>query len=194
VERLIEIRGRTVFTLDDARAVLPIVFRITKVYSEKVEGLIDRIEAVSGHNEALATEIERQINTLIQEWQGKVERLGALPKGLWIADFDAGDGYYCWKYPERSIDYWHKYADGFSKRVHVTQRAPISLATPAASASGRGAECADERALGRAPQEPPSPLPGARAGGAADGGPRSERASVARAIDCVSSHSLEPAK
>ena len=114
--------------MEEARDLLPVIFRITKSYSEKVETLIERIEAVTGRNDALASEIERQINSMIQEWQGKVERLGALPKGLWIADFDSGDGYYCWKFPERTIEYWHKYADGFSKRVHVSQRAPEAAA------------------------------------------------------------------
>jgi hypothetical protein len=125
---IIEINRRNVFTLEEAQELLPVVFRITKAYSQKVEALIERLESLGGHNDALVTTLENQVSELIQEWQNKVTKLGAMPKGLWIADFDGGDGYYCWKYPERGIDFWHKYNDGYSKRVRVIdRRKPVSL-------------------------------------------------------------------
>ena len=40
-------------------------------------------------------------------------------KGMWLADFDAGNGYYCWKFPENEIRFWHGYKDGFSGRVEI---------------------------------------------------------------------------
>lgn len=122
MDQIIEINRRSVFSLDEARELLPVVFRITKTYSQKVEGLIERLDSLGGSNETLSTNLETQINSQIQEWQNKVQKLGALPKGLWIADFDSGDGYFCWKFPERSIEYWHKYTDGYSKRVRVSDR------------------------------------------------------------------------
>jgi hypothetical protein len=122
VAPVIEINRRHVFSLDEAKEVLPIIFRITKASSQKVDVLIERLESLGGSNEDLTNAIESQVNTLIQDWQNKIQKLGALPKGLWIADFDAGDGYFCWKYPERSIEFWHRYSDGFSKRMHVGER------------------------------------------------------------------------
>lgn len=128
MDHIIEINRRSVFSHEEAQELLPVIFRITKTYSQKVDALIERLDALSGGSEGLVTAIESQVNQLIQEWQNKVQKLGALPKGLWIADFDSGDGYFCWKYPERGIEYWHRYSDGFSKRVKVTdRRAPISL-------------------------------------------------------------------
>ena len=128
MDHIIEINRRSVFSLDEAQELLPVVFRITKSYSQKVEGLIERLDSLRGTNETLSTNIETQVNDLIQEWQGKIQKLGALPKGLWIADFDSGDGYFCWKFPERGIEYWHKYTDGYSKRVRVSDRfQPISM-------------------------------------------------------------------
>jgi len=123
-EAVIEINRQRVFSLADAQAVLPVVFRITKAYSHKVDALIERLEAanVSSANEALVSSIEEEVNELIQGWQAKVQMLGAVPKGLWLADFDAGDGYFCWKFPERSIEFWHTYNDGYSKRVKVSER------------------------------------------------------------------------
>jgi hypothetical protein len=127
---VIEINRRQVFSLEEAQEVLPVIFRITKASSQKVNALIERLESLnSSHggshgaaNEELTNSIEGQVNTLIQDWQNKIQKLGALPKGLWIADFDAGDGYFCWKFPERSIEFWHRYSDGFSKRMHVGDR------------------------------------------------------------------------
>ena len=128
IDHVIEINRKSVFSLEEAQALLSVVFRITKTYSERVEALIERLDTLPPGNDALTASLETQVNSLIQEWQNKVQKLGALPKGLWIADFDSGDGYYCWKYPERSIEFWHKYTDGYSKRVRVTDRfQPISL-------------------------------------------------------------------
>lgn len=126
MDHIIEINRRSVFTHDEAQELLPIIFRITKTYSQKTEGMLARLDSLSCQ-EGLTASLELQVNLLIQEWQNKIQKLGALPKGLWIADFDSGDGYFCWKFPERSIQYWHKYSDGFSKRVQVTERRPISL-------------------------------------------------------------------
>ena len=117
-----EINRRQVFTWEQAQEVLPIILRITKVYSQKVDALIDRIEALGNSDDDMVVTLESEVNLLIQEWQTKVQKLGALPKGLWIADFDAGDGYFCWKYPERGIDFWHHYSDGYSKRMRVSER------------------------------------------------------------------------
>ena len=119
---VIEINRRQIFSLEEARAVLPVILRITKSYSAQVDTLIERLEGLSGASEELTNSLEGEVNALIQEWQNKVQKLGALPKGLWIADFDAGDGYFCWKFPERTIQFWHRYSDGFSKRLLVEDR------------------------------------------------------------------------
>lgn len=128
MDTIIEINRRSVFSLEEARELLPIVFRITKFYNTKVDELVLRLESIPANNEATITALEDQINSYIQEWQNKVQKLGVMPKGLWIADFDAGDGYFCWKFPERSIEYWHRYEDGYSKRVSVAEKnKPVSL-------------------------------------------------------------------
>ena len=118
---IIEINRQSVFSLEEAQGLLQVIFRITKTYSEKVEALIARLDGLPTGNDSMAASLETQVNGLIQEWQNKVQKLGALPKGLWIADFDSGDGYYCWKYPERKIEFWHKYTDGFTKRLRVAE-------------------------------------------------------------------------
>lgn len=98
---------------------MPVVVRITSQYSEQVQKRIQIIEALSDENEDLINETEAEINDLIQQWQSKIQKLGGVTKGLWIADFDSGDGYFCWKYPEERILFWHKYSDGFSGRISI---------------------------------------------------------------------------
>ncbi len=138
MDQVAGINWRSVFSLEEARALLPVVLRITKTYSHQVERLIERVDVLSASQSALTTKdlkvadllqsLEAQINRLIQEWQAKIQKLGLVPQGLWIADFDAGDGYYCWKFPERTIQHWHRYSDGFSKRVSVTSKVkPLAI-------------------------------------------------------------------
>jgi hypothetical protein len=132
---IIEINRRQVFSLMEAQEILPVILKITKDHSTKVNALIERIESLGVCTEDkgvsvenLVASLEEQVNQTIQEWQCKIQKLGGLPKGLWLADFDAGDGYFCWKFPERSIEFWHTYNDGYSKRVPVSDlRRPASF-------------------------------------------------------------------
>lgn len=116
--KIIELKPRKVFDISSINELLPIVHRITKQYSERVNKLIQKLEHIAGQ-EKMVADTEAEINDLIQEWQVKVEKLGAVSKGLWIADFDSGDGYFCWKFPEEQIMHWHGYRDGFSGRRPV---------------------------------------------------------------------------
>ena len=82
---------------------------------------MDQLEAKRSdpvHSAAL----ESKINQKMDEWNSKVSRLGGISKGLWLVDFDSGDGFYCWKYPENDILYWHSYHEGFEGRVPINQK------------------------------------------------------------------------
>jgi hypothetical protein len=46
----------------------------------------------------------------------KMARLGLMVKGLWLVDFDTGDGYLCWKFPELKIGQYHGYHEGYTAR------------------------------------------------------------------------------
>jgi hypothetical protein len=119
MENLVELNRQRFFSLDEARDLLPIVQRITRQHSERVESLISRIESLSTKQNEITERLEAEINSEVQSWQSKLEKLGVHPKGLWVADFDSGDGYFCWKFPEPTIAFWHRYSDGFSGRIPV---------------------------------------------------------------------------
>jgi hypothetical protein len=52
-------------------------------------------------------------------WTRGLQALGVEVKGLWLADFDNGAGYYCWRYPEAGLEYYHSYEEGFRGRIRI---------------------------------------------------------------------------
>jgi hypothetical protein len=96
---------KKIFTLDEARSLLPKVKEITSEAVFKFARLAEGEE----------TEEERQ--GVVGEWAREILALGAEIKGLWLVDFDSGAGYYCWKYPEASLEYFHDYEEGFAGRL-----------------------------------------------------------------------------
>ena len=108
------------FSLEQAQELLPLVYRLTEEAAREAKYLMACIEALPDKKSSRALEIQDQINHLIEKWQNKLERLGAKPKGLWLADFDHGTGYYCWKFPEVKILHKHGYQDGFTGRILIS--------------------------------------------------------------------------
>ncbi len=107
------------FTLEEAQEQLPLIYRITEESAKKAKYLMACIEALPDKKSSRAEELQGQINEIISRWQNKLERLGAKPKGLWLADFDNGNGYFCWKFPEVKILFRHGYQDGFTGRILI---------------------------------------------------------------------------
>jgi hypothetical protein len=110
-------RGR-VFTLDDARAMLPHIQELTAAAVREVDPLMQQIE----HIEEDAPEhsrLQASITQIVTSWAEAVQDLGAEAKGLWLVDFDGGSGYYCWKHPEPTVSHYHAYDDGFAGRMKI---------------------------------------------------------------------------
>jgi regulator of sirC expression with transglutaminase-like and TPR domain len=98
--------AKRVFTLDEARALLPRVKDLTS-------------EAVLRYGK-LSGELEGERESVVREWMREVRSLGVEIKGLWLVDFDSGAGYYCWKYPEPALNHFHGYEEGFAGRLPLT--------------------------------------------------------------------------
>lgn len=96
---------KRIFTLDAAREALPRVQEITSEAASRYAQL----------SEGGETEEDRQ--AIVRDWVQRISSLGAEIKGLWLVDFDSGAGYYCWKYPEQSLEYFHGYEEGFAGRL-----------------------------------------------------------------------------
>jgi hypothetical protein len=122
VNDVIEINRKKTFSLQEVTLLLPLVHRLTEEAQGEVKKIINFIEAHGGKKGSLVHDLEARLNDIVTRWQNKIEKLGGEPKGLWLADFDRGDGYFCWKYPETEISYWHGYQDGFSGRILIAEK------------------------------------------------------------------------
>ena len=107
---------KKIFTYEDAIALLPEVQRLTGEAVTEVERLLERDpESTDPVPAQLADEYQR----IVGEWADAIMQLGIEVKGLWLIDFDNGSGYYCWRYPEASLQYYHGYDEGFRGRVKL---------------------------------------------------------------------------
>jgi len=102
-----EFKSKKIFTLEEAGKLLPLVKKITQEAVEQMALLEQRASQ------------EDELNKIVQRWSDKITKLGAIPKGFWLVDFDNGSGYFCWKYSEDTVTHFHDYATGFSGRTPI---------------------------------------------------------------------------
>jgi hypothetical protein len=107
--------GPRVFTLAEARELLPAVRRATTQAHAALEPVKARLLNMLAADPAFA-QVEGEYRRVVKSWVTKMERLGVVARGLWVVDFDTGDGCLCWRFPELRIAYWHGYETGFSGR------------------------------------------------------------------------------
>src|SRR5262249_5376345 len=92
---------RRIFSLEEARQLLPQGQELTSDAVFRYARLGDADDARDARE------------TIVRDWARAVVSLGAEIKGLWLVDFDSGGGYYCWKYPEPALEFFHGYDEGF---------------------------------------------------------------------------------
>ncbi len=109
-----------VFTLAEAEAMMPLVSRITRSSYEELEPVRKRLEAMLPTHPDISL-VEQDYESVVLQWVGKMERLGLQVKGLWLIDFDTGEGCLCWRFPELKLGYYHGYHEGFAKRKPIDQ-------------------------------------------------------------------------
>ena len=104
--------------MTSARALLPEVRRRTQQAVEEVDALVPQRDArAEGTPERV--EAEQRIQRAVSRWIRAMEALGVEVKGAWLVDFDNGRGYYCWRWPEERLEYFHGYDEGFDGRVRI---------------------------------------------------------------------------
>ena len=100
-----------VFTYREAVALLPRIQQLTETARQDVESLT---AAATNPEQAQAA-----ADHVVRSWAEAIVDLGLEVKGLWLVDFDNGSGYYCWRYPESGLHYFHSYEDGFGGRMRI---------------------------------------------------------------------------
>jgi hypothetical protein len=94
------------------------VRRITAGAVAAVEALESRRAEVAA-DKAQLTALEQELARAVSGWVRAMEALGVEVKGRWLVDFDNGTGYYCWRWPEDRLEYFHGYDEGFAGRVRI---------------------------------------------------------------------------
>jgi len=110
--------GKRLFTYDEALATFPVVRDLTAAAVRQVEALangLDSQEEMDSRREQLEEARER----IVRAWAREVSSIGCEVKGIWLVDWDSGDGYYCWRFPEQAIGFFHTYDEGFAGRLPI---------------------------------------------------------------------------
>ncbi len=97
---------------------LPRVHALTEQAAGEVDRLSSAIHRMPETDPARAATLT-ELDAVVAAWTKQVQGLGLEVKGLWLVDFDNGDGYYCWKYPEAAILHYHGYDEGFAGRMKI---------------------------------------------------------------------------
>ncbi len=106
------------WSLEGARALLDEVRERTGRSAASVETVLAERESLpEGSPERAAA--DAALRRTVSRWTRAMEALGLEVKGLWLVDFDNGNGYYCWKWPEEELAYFHGYDEGFEGRVRI---------------------------------------------------------------------------
>ncbi len=108
------------FTLSEASDALKLVKSITHDSYVQLQAIKSKLEKLLPSDPRVVF-VEKEYEQVVKAWIAKMERLGVIVKGLWMIDFDTGDGYLCWKYPEYEISFYHDYTGGFASRIPIAE-------------------------------------------------------------------------
>jgi hypothetical protein len=110
--------GHPIFSLDQARELLPHVKHVTADAVRRAEALAAQLHGLVEGDPDYAS-LSAALRGVVDAWAEEVQLLGLEAKGMWLVDFDNGDGYYCWSYPELTIAHYHGYREGFDRRLKI---------------------------------------------------------------------------
>ncbi len=105
------------FTYKEVTELLPSIKKISQESAIDLEPLLYQFETIKDKD--LKRLLKEHIRSKADAWSTKMQGFGAVPKGLWLVDFDHGSGFYCWQLGENEVLHQHAYNEGFSKRVRI---------------------------------------------------------------------------
>ena len=107
-----------IFTYEEALTLFPEVRALTERAVTDAAIIEAQMLALKGAP-SRRQELEAEYAGVVRGWAKKLLDRGCEVKGLWLVDFDNGEGYYCWKYPEPTIAFFHDYSSGFAGRTKL---------------------------------------------------------------------------
>jgi hypothetical protein len=109
---------RAIFSLNQALEMLPQVKHLTADAVRQAESLAVQLKGLADDDPEHVS-LSAALKAVVDGWAGEVKLMGLEAKGLWLVDFDNGEGYYCWCYPEETVAHYHGYDDGFTGRIRI---------------------------------------------------------------------------
>jgi hypothetical protein len=109
---------RRLFSLTQARALLPLVQEMTAEAVRHAEELADALDSIA-EDDPERPVLGAELKMVADDWAARIREMGLEARGLWLVDFDNGEGYYCWQHPESSVSHYHGYEEGFAGRMKI---------------------------------------------------------------------------
>jgi hypothetical protein len=110
--------GKRIFSYDEALTTFPLVRDLTAAAVRQIDALTQNV----GSREELDSrrdELDEARDRIVRAWAREVTSIGCEVKGVFLVDWDSGDGYYCWRFPEQAISFFHTYDEGFEGRIPI---------------------------------------------------------------------------
>ncbi|MFN2441809.1 MAG: DUF2203 family protein [Thermoanaerobaculia bacterium] len=112
-------RRKRIFTYEQALALLPQVADVTLKAVQNLDDLLAGEDSAAEGELDVPQELVPEYQRIVSRWAEDVIGMGVEVKGLWLVDFDSGAGYYCWRHPETTLEYFHGYDEGFQSRIKL---------------------------------------------------------------------------
>ncbi|MCB0271376.1 MAG: DUF2203 family protein [Bdellovibrionales bacterium] len=106
------------FTLAQAQNFVSILDGITFMAMELVTPLMEELKNPLGTQDKQV--VTQKVQKIVSMWSEQVLYFGGITRGLWMVDFDCGDGFYTWVYGEKSISSYRTYHQDFSDRTPIS--------------------------------------------------------------------------
>jgi Uncharacterized conserved protein (DUF2203) len=115
---VIPIHSRRTFSREEAEHLLPVVRRITVQAAEELDALKEELRYVP-HDQPLFARLSAQVELAVRRWAIKVSRLGCEARGIWLVDFDAGDGCFSWRLGDEQLAFFHHAGEASPERPRL---------------------------------------------------------------------------
>jgi hypothetical protein len=110
--------GKRIFSYEEALETFPTVRDLTAEAARRVEA-VSRAAGGPDDPETRRSEVEEACARIMEAWAREISSFGCVVKGAWLVDWDCGDGYYCWRFPEETLSHFHTYEEGFAGRMPI---------------------------------------------------------------------------
>lgn len=110
-------RGK-LFNLAEAKELLPLIRSMTQTHQTLLQPIQDRLNRMLSNDPRRGLH-EREFEDIVSRWKTKIEKLGAHVNGLWVVEFDVGEGCLCWRYPDVGFNFFRVHGTSFADRQRL---------------------------------------------------------------------------